>query len=437
MSSKPAINLSGVSKSYDLYPRPADRFKDLLLRRPCANQFTALSDINLSVPKGAVVGIVGANGSGKSTLLQIVCGTLNPSAGKVDVDGKVAALLELGLGFDMNFSGRENVYLTSALNGMTRKTVDRRMAEVESFADIGLHFDHPMKTYSTGMIVRVAFAAAMFVDADILIIDEALAVGDEAFQRKCFAKIEGFKSQGKTILFVSHSTATVLQLCDHALLLDRGEMLMQGRPKDVVNQYQRLQNLQSAEHEQARNDIKNGILETTRSIAPASQEKHAIDYDPSLISQSKVIYETQGATISDIHIVDMQGKIVNVLSFGTSYKIVYDVTFESDAENIGFGILFKTLGGVDFAGSTTAFDDRLKIPHVTGGRKFKAEFEFTCLLGAGTYLFNVGVVQYDGLALDYLHRVLDAALFKVHPDKTRTFTSILDMGIIPKIRDMT
>jgi len=126
-----------------------------------------------------------------------------------------------------------------------------------------------------------------------------------------------------------------------------------------------------------------------------------------------------------------------VLSFGTSYKIVYDVTFEINAENIGFGILFKTLGGVDFAGSTTAFDGRLKIPQVTGGQKYRAEFEFTCLLGAGTYLFNVGVVQYDGMALNYLHRVLDAALFKVHPDKTRTFTSIFDMGIMPKIRDMT
>lgn len=437
MSSETAIKLSGVSKSYDLYLRPGDRFKDLLLRRSCANQFKALSDINLSVPKGAVVGVVGANGSGKSTLLQIVCGTIHPSAGQVDVNGKVAALLELGLGFDMNFSGRENVYLTSALNGMTRKTVDRRMEEIERFADIGLHFDHPMKTYSTGMIVRVAFAAAMFVDADILIIDEALAVGDEAFQRKCFAKIESFKAEGKTILFVSHSTATVLQLCDHAVLLDRGEMLMEGRPKDVVNQYQRLQNLQSAEHEQVRNDIKNGITEPAVSLAPAPQEKHAIDYDPTLISQSKVIYEAQGATISDIHIIDMQGKIVNILSFGESYKIVYDVAFENDADNIGFGILFKTLGGVDFAGSTTAFDERLRIPNVTAGQTFRAEFEFTCLMGAGTYLFNAGVVQYDGMALNYLHRVLDAALFKVHPDKTRTFTSILDMGITPKIRDMS
>ncbi len=250
MSSDIAIQVKNISKHFLMFEKPEHRLKQMIvpkLQRLAGQQpklyyrdFVAVNDVSFEVERGATVGIIGRNGSGKSTLLQMICGTLQPSHGSVLVNGRIAALLELGAGFNPEFTGRENVYMNAAILGLSRKETEERFEEIERFADIGIFIDQPVKSYSSGMYVRLAFAVAINVEPDILIVDEALAVGDEAFQRKCFARIEQIKENGATILFVSHGSQTIVQLCDRAILMDRGEVILDGVPKTVVNQYLRL-----------------------------------------------------------------------------------------------------------------------------------------------------------------------------------------------------
>ena len=202
--------------------------------------FDALRAVDLEVRRGETVGIVGRNGSGKSTLLQIIAGTLQPSHGEVAVNGRLAALLELGAGFNPEFTGRENISVAAAVAGLSRGEIAARFDDIVAFADIGAYIDQPVKTYSSGMFVRLAFSLAINVDPDVLIVDEALSVGDEAFQRKCFARLERFRGDGGTLLFVTHHPGTILQLCDRALLLDQGESLFFGNPRDALTLYQRV-----------------------------------------------------------------------------------------------------------------------------------------------------------------------------------------------------
>lgn len=235
----PAISLRGVSKKYQLYASPGHRVYEALhpFNKKYHREFWALRDVDLDIPKGATVGILGVNGSGKSTLLQIICSILQPSSGTVEVHGKVAALIELGAGFNPDLTGRENAEINCAIQGLGPKVVRERLPEIEAFADIGEFFDQPVKTYSSGMFMRVAFATAISVDPDILIIDEALAVGDARFQQKCFAKFRDFQAQGKTILLVTHDRFTVPRLCDRAMLLHRGSLIANDTPAEVVNLY--------------------------------------------------------------------------------------------------------------------------------------------------------------------------------------------------------
>ncbi|MBE9070683.1 ABC transporter ATP-binding protein, partial [Leptolyngbya cf. ectocarpi LEGE 11479] len=243
MADDTAISLTNVSKVFKQYHRPVDRLKELLLPgKQKATEFWALQDINLEIPKGETVGIIGRNGSGKSTLLQIIAGTLRPTTGNLQVNGRVSALLELGSGFNPEFTGRQNVFFNGRILGLSQEEIQNRFEEIEAFADIGKFIDQPVKTYSSGMFVRLAFAVAINVEPDILIVDEALAVGDEIFQRKCFAQINRLQSNGVTVLFVSHSSSLVVNLCKSALWLDYGKTLFKGDAKIVVDQYQRMIN---------------------------------------------------------------------------------------------------------------------------------------------------------------------------------------------------
>jgi len=245
-----AITVEGVSKRFEIYAHPHDQLKQFFSPRfgrvlghvpkQYFREFWALQDINMEVRKGDSYGIVGLNGSGKSTLLQIIAGTLSPTLGKVATDGRIAALLELGSGFNPDFTGRENVYMNGALLGFNRDQIDSKFEAIQSFADIGDHFDQPLVTYSSGMQMRVAFAVATAFDPDILIIDEALAVGDAYFQQKCFHRIERFKDGGGTLLFVSHDANTVKYLCDKAVLISHGKSLSHGDPRTVIDLYQGL-----------------------------------------------------------------------------------------------------------------------------------------------------------------------------------------------------
>lgn len=252
-----AITLRNVSKKYQLYESLSHRVYEALhpFKKKYHREFWALRDISLEIPKGATVGILGVNGSGKSTLLQIICSILQPTSGMVEVNGKVAALIELGAGFNPDLTGRENAEINCAIQGLDAQAVQNRLPEIEAFADIGEFFDQPVKTYSSGMFMRVAFATAISVDPEILIIDEALGVGDARFQQKCFRKFRDFQEAGKTILLVTHDRDAVPRLCSLAVLLDKGHILMVGNPKAVTDRYSELLSLKDGEANSPAQDI--------------------------------------------------------------------------------------------------------------------------------------------------------------------------------------
>jgi ABC-type polysaccharide/polyol phosphate transport system ATPase subunit len=247
MNNNIAISVKNINKIYRMYRSPSERFKELLhpFNKKYHQEFEALKNINLDIQKGTIFGIIGQNGSGKSTLLQIITGIIRPTSGTVQVNGRVSALLELGAGFHREFTGRENVFMQGMLMRMKREEIEKHFDEILSFADIGEFIDQPVKTYSSGMYARLAFATAINVNPDILIIDEILAVGDDTFQRRCHSKLEEFKNSGKTIIFVSHNLSEISKICNRAILLDRGNILDDGNPEDLVYAYNEL----SAERE--------------------------------------------------------------------------------------------------------------------------------------------------------------------------------------------
>ncbi|MDC7784326.1 ABC transporter ATP-binding protein [Rhodoplanes sp. TEM] len=479
-----AIRVRDISKHFLLFDRPQDRLKQSIVPRlqrlagrpprRYYREFAALGGVSFDVRRGETVGIVGRNGSGKSTLLQIVCGTLRPNAGSVEVNGRVAALLELGAGFNPAFTGRENVYLNGAILGLSRAEIDERFDAIAGFADIGAFIDQPVKTYSSGMYVRLAFATAINVDPDILVVDEALAVGDEAFQRKCFARLEQIQERGATILFVSHSAQLVVQLCSRALLVDRGELILDGQPKTVTVQYQRLVNASP----EIAPDIRAAILamhldpvappdgaaatpapphdppaaeaaapppaDAPRPAAatapapdapviPAAAPSGAEFYDPGLRSQSMVDVEQRGALIRDVRVTTMRGEAVNVLMTGRRYVVAYDVDFSCRAESVGFSTYLKTLHGQGLAGASTLFNKSLRTPLVRPGTTAHVRFEFQCQLLPGTYFWNAGVVGTVDGERYYLHRLIDVVVTRVLPTPEPVALGVVDMGMIPYV----
>jgi lipopolysaccharide transport system ATP-binding protein len=413
-------------------------------RKQYFREFWALQDVSFTIKKGETVGIIGRNGSGKSTLLQIICGTLTPSSGQVQTTGRVAALLELGSGFNPEFSGRENVYMNAAILGLTKDETDIRFSEIEAFAEIGDFIDQPVKSYSSGMMVRLAFAVAINVDPQILIVDEALSVGDELFQRKCFARIEAIKASGATILFVSHSGSTIVELCDRAILLDSGDKLIEGSPKSVIGKYQKLLYAPTDKIEAIRKAIcEKSTLETVTSSAPSlltqdSTSNKASDeldefFDPNLISQSALSYESHGVVINSPQIINLAGKPVNCLKRGSTYRYTYQAHFSTSASGVRFGMMIKTLAGVELGGASSAVNLQDAITYVASGSTVNVEFSFQCNLNPGTYFLNAGALGATSESETYLHRLLDACLFRVLPITGQTATGVVDFKCVPDI----
>jgi len=459
MSSDLAISVQDVSKHYLIYSKPEDRLKQMVVPRlqrlvgqtprHYYQDFTALKHVSFTVNRGETVGIIGRNGCGKSTLLQIICGTLQPTGGGVTVNGRIAALLELGSGFNPEFTGRENIFMNGAILGLSQKHMQDRFDDIAAFADIGQFIEQPVKTYSSGMYVRLAFAVAINVDPDILIIDEALAVGDVAFKRKCFARLEQIRERGGTILFVSHSTGSVVDLCDRAILIDGGELLLDGIPKRVTNQYLRMMNMPPEKLAEEREKIRalqpvinqkealpapeNGP-EATDIAAPGTangparpsgeeteeQREQRLEeeegwFDPNLKSESMVEYESKGARVRDLRILAPSGRQVNVLKMGLRYTYEYIVDFHEDAEQVVFGMLIKAINGADLAGASTNRHKELKIDIVKAGETMKVTFEFECRLMPNTYFGNAGTIGIIDGKEGYLHRILDFISFRVMP----------------------
>lgn len=440
MSSEPIIEVRGMGKAYPMYDKPHHRLLQMLARGPSNRwykEFQALRDVDFTVYQGETVGIVGCNGSGKSTLLQVICGTLAPTTGTVHVRGRVAALLELGAGFNPEFTGRENVYLNGSVLGLTRKEVEERFDDIAAFADIGEFIEQPVKSYSSGMYIRLAFAVAINVTPDILVIDEALSVGDEAFQRKCFARIDAIRKAGATVLFVSHSAGTVIELCDRAILLDRGELLAQGTPKFVISRYHKLVYAPADQREVVRAGIRCEVDSVDAEPATGHaasgdgmaselvEEQDDACYEEGLRPQSTVRYTNRGARIDDPHIETPQGRRVNVLRRGREYVYAYRASFESAAAGARFGMMIKTLTGFELGGAATA-------PHGADGimalprQVYRVRFRFRASLAPGTYFLNAGITALEADGETFLDRLVDAVMFRVMPDTQRLETGAVD-----------
>lgn len=427
MSSRPVIEVRGLSKCYQIYERPQDRLKQALWRgrRTYFREFWALHGVDLRIARGESVGIIGRNGSGKSTLLQMLCGTLTPTAGEVHIDGRVAALLELGAGFNPEFNGRENVRMNAALHGLTSAQVDARMDSILAFADIGTFVDQPVKTYSSGMFVRLAFAVIAHVDADVLVIDEALAVGDGFFTQKCMRFLRRFRENG-TLLFVSHDTSAVLNLCGRAIWLERGAVQQDGSAKSVCEGY--LASLA----EQQRREL--GVAEVATPAAPPARRAPAsarprVDQRLAYLNQSPLRNDIEvfrfdgaaashgagGARVAEVRIEDADGNPLSWVVGGNPLVLVVAVEARTaiDSPIVGFFVKDR-LGQYLFGDNTylTRAEDPLM---VRAGELFEARFAFDLpILPSGEYSIDVGVSA--GTQSDHIHHhwAHDALLFRAH-----------------------
>lgn len=378
MTDTSAIRVQGLSKKYQLYNRPIDRLKELVAqgRKRYHEDFWALHDVSFDVPKGRTIGVVGRNGSGKSTLLQVLAGTLQPSTGSVTVHGRVAALLELGAGFNPEFTGRENVMMNGAIMGFTQAEMEERFPRICAFAEIGDFIDQPVKTYSSGMYVRLAFATAINVDPDILLVDEALAVGDAVFQYRCIRRIRELKEQGVTIFFVSHDLSAVKNLCDHALLIDRGRLVAEGEPYDIINQYQAI--VMSAEE---------GLVE--QGSSSGGEVKGSFRHG------------NQDAVIVAVDIVSPAEKPLEVVASGETAAVRVRIRAERAMDNPVVGIMVRNRLGLDLYGTNTELQEAALGP-AAAGQEFEVRFEMAWWLGEGDYAVTVAVHTSEGVACDWV-----------------------------------
>jgi len=447
-----SILCANLGKCFQVYDNPKARLKQALWqkRRQYYREFWAIKDISLEVKRGETVGIVGPNGSGKSTLLQIICGTLTPTTGIAATQGRISALLELGSGFNPDFTGRENIYLNASILGLTTHEIEQQLDEILSFADIGNFIEQPVKTYSSGMAIRLAFAIAINIKPDILVVDEALSVGDERFQRKCFSKIESIRDSGTAILFVSHSASAITDLCDRAVLLDSGMLLAAGEPKQVVGWYQKLlysttetrtEILSEIGSENLANDYdlsqaneSNISLPFTKKVGAEDKSLPLESYDPSLRPTSTIGYHPNGAIIKEVFITSLHNKSLNTLLSGSKYLFRYSIEFTRSAKNISYGMLIKTMNGVELGGYNTRLPGKTSVISANEGDKHVAEFEFCCRLNPGTYFLNAGIYGDIGGGETCLHRILDCLMFRVAAPEDSCATSIINFSILPNIQ---
>ncbi len=433
-----AIEARGLTKAYRVFAHPSDRLKQMLWPgdRRFYREFLAVRGVDLEIARGETVGIVGRNGSGKSTLLRMLCGTIAPSAGTLSVHGRIAPILTLGAGFNPDFTGRENAVMNAAILGLSETTVRERLDSIAAFADIGTFFDQPVRSYSSGMHARLAFAVAIHADPDLLVVDEVLAVGDEAFNRKCFARIEEIKRNGATILFVSHSPGLVVELCDRALLMEAGERLLTSDPKTVIARYHRLLYAARTSVDGVREEIRRldrgeeerpAVPGRGARRAPAASETRHARYDPLLVPESTVEYTPQGARIRNPRILDARGERVNVLAPGETYQYAYEVEFDSDAFHVRFGMMIKLVTGFELGGQSS-HPPRAGIEHVAAGAVASVRFSFQTLLTPGVYFLNAGVLGIRDDEAGYLHRILDAAIFRVEATGPDRVTGTVDLS---------
>lgn len=418
MEEKTMIRTERLSKEYRLYDKKADRLKEafpFLTRKQKIRTHSALRDINLDIRKGETVGIIGVNGSGKSTLLKILTGVVKPTDGRVEVNGRISALLELGAGFNAEYTGLENIYLNGTMMNISREEMDELVPGIIEFADIGEFINQPVKNYSSGMFARLAFSVAISVRPDVLIVDEALSVGDIFFQTKCYKKFDEFRAAGMTILFVSHDLNSISKYCSRTILLNKGELIAEGDPKTVVDLYKKLlvkqMNTDAAEEE-------NGARQ------PMPDES-VTWRDAMVCNPERLEYGDKAAEIIDFGIFDKSNYLTNTISKGDECTIRMKIRFHRDIKDPIFAFSIKNKLGIEITGTNTMFENCETGQCRTGETRI-VSFTQPVMLQGGEYLISFGCTGFGSDELQVYHRLYDVCNFLVVTSKNTV--GYYDMG---------
>ena len=418
-----AISVQGVSKIYKLYDKPIDRLKEAvsLTHKSYHRDFFALSDISFDVKKGETVGIIGTNGSGKSTILKIITGVLSPTTGTAEVSGNISALLELGAGFNSEYTGLENIYMNGTMMGFSRQEMERRMDDILRFADIGDFVNQPVKTYSSGMFVRLAFALAINVDPEILIVDEALSVGDVFFQAKCYRRMEEMMKNGTTILMVSHDMGSIIKYCDRVVLLNRGTFVAQGEAGKMVDLYKKILANQTDELAEALIEEKKEALGLPVEAAVSDKRmKDRMNLNPEVQE-----YGDGRASFEDFGTLDARGNVTNLLLKGEMFTIRERVRFHAPIENPIFTYTLRDKKGTDITGTNTLFEGT-EIKPVKDGDVYTVSFRQKMNLQGGEYLLSMSCTGYENGEHVVYHRLYNVLSLTVISNKNTV--GFYDMG---------
>ncbi|MBE6089739.1 MAG: ABC transporter ATP-binding protein [Clostridium beijerinckii] len=399
-----AIKVEQLSKMYKLYDKPIDRLKESLsiTKKVLYHEHYALNNIDFEIKKGETVGIIGTNGSGKSTILKIITGVLNPTIGNIKVNGRISALLELGAGFNQEYTGIQNIYLNGTMMGFTKEEIDKKVENIIEFADIGEFINQPVKTYSSGMFVRLAFAVAINIEPEILIVDEALSVGDAFFQAKCYKKFEDFKKEGKTILLVSHDLSSISKYCDKVVLLNNGAKLSEGNPKEVIDMYKKVL-VNQLDYDQKH------VLH--KKINKEKQWKESLAINPNVLE-----YGNKLAEIIDFCIIDNTGMITNNITKNKIFMIRMKVLFNDKIQDPIFAFTIKDLKGTEITGTNTMIEEE-DVGIVEQGNVKEISFTQEMNLQGGEYLLSLGCTGYREGEFNVYHRLYDICNISVISDK--------------------
>ena len=421
-----AIDVRDVTKIYKLYDKPIDRLKESLnpLHRNYHRDFYALNHISFQVKKGETVGIIGTNGSGKSTILKIITGVLTPTTGTVQVDGVISALLELGAGFNMDYTGIENIYMNGTMMGFSRKEMDEKLQDILDFADIGDFVYQPVKTYSSGMFVRLAFALAINVDPEILIVDEALSVGDVFFQAKCYRRMEEIRKSGTTILMVTHDMGSIIKYCDKVVLLNRGEFVAEGAPGRMVDLYKKILagQMESLKEElEEMNDFsgdsvsRGGALED-KEFKKEETRSGGLMKDKIAVNANRTEYGDGRAEIFDFGLEDQRGNLSNLILKGEMFTIREKIRFFADIKAPIFTYTIKDKKGTSLTGTNTMYEGA-DIKPVKNGDVYEVSFTQKMTLQGGEYLLSMSCTGFEGEEHVVYHRLYDVASITVISNK--------------------
>ena len=440
-----AIQVTNVEKVYKLYDKPSDRIKEALGlgRGKHHTEHHALKGVDLTIGQGECVGIIGTNGSGKSTILKIITGVLNPTRGDVVVNGRISALLELGAGFNMEYNGIENIYLNGTMIGFSEKEIDEKMDAILEFADIGEYVYQPVKTYSSGMFVRLAFAVAINIEPEILIVDEALSVGDVFFQAKCYHKFEEFKEMGKTIVFVSHDLSSISKYCDRVVLLNQGTKLGEGRPKEMIDIYKQVlvgqyaapeaENGRLLDDEDLRRAAAGGSTAANgaRTVGDVAAADNTQPGSGTVENPELLEYGSKKAVIEEYYITDDKDTRTSAILKGNMFTIHMRVKMMEDIQAPIFAFTIKNVRGTEITGTNTMFEKAF-LESVVAGEKCEVAFTQRMNLQGGDYLLSLGVTGYENDDFTVYHRLYDVLNLTVISDKDTV--GFYDMDSVVEVR---